>query len=66
MREGDWRPHMQRMLYDEPTRSCIELEQLQFYQCVGAAHVVDETASCLSRHALRGVGACMGALADTD
>lgn len=60
---GDWRAHMVRMLDDAPTRSCFELEQLQFYQCVGVTHAFDEAAFCLSGHALRGASACMGALA---
>ena len=57
----EWRASMDRMMADPPSRDCVRLEQLQFYQCVSVTEDA-EPAYCLSRHAIEGVGACVTGL----
>jgi hypothetical protein len=54
------RPQQAAQLLSE-TRSnqCLEMAQLQLYQCMSAAHFRYENAFCLSQHALRDVGQCI-------
>lgn len=51
-------------LLDEPrSRDCIEMAHLQLYQCMSAARFRYENAFCLSQHAIRDVGSCVGGVA---
>lgn len=51
-------------LLDEPrSRQCIEMSQLQLYQCMSAARFRYENAFCLGQHAMRDVGQCISAVA---
>jgi hypothetical protein len=47
-------------LLDDPiSRECLNVQQLEFRQCVSVSHTPDEDAACLARHGLRGVGGCL-------
>lgn len=48
-----------RLLNEDSTHNCIELAQVQFYQCLSAAHFRYENAFCLGEHALKDMGACI-------
>lgn len=48
-----------RMLNEGSTERCLELAQVQFYQCMSAARFRYENAFCLGEHALKETGACM-------
>ena len=48
-----------RLLTEDSTHNCIELAQVQFYQCLSAAHFRYENAFCLGEHALKDMGACI-------
>lgn len=48
-----------RMLEEGSTERCIELAQVQFYQCMSAARFRYENAFCLGEHALKEMGACI-------
>ena len=46
-------------LADPRSRDCIEISQLQLYQCMSAARFRYENAFCLGQHALRDIGTCI-------
>ena len=48
-----------RLLTEDSTRNCLELAQVQFYQCLSAAHFRYENAFCLGEHGLKDMGACI-------
>ncbi|MGD9966705.1 MAG: hypothetical protein AB7T59_09310 [Hyphomonadaceae bacterium] len=48
-----------RALDDEPTRHCLELQQLFLRQCAGVTHDPNEDAYCLARHGLAEPSACL-------
>ena len=48
-----------RLLTEDSTKNCLELAQVQFYQCLSAAHFRYENAFCLGEHALKDMGACI-------
>lgn len=54
------------LLTEPRTRDCIEMAQLQLYQCMSAARFRYENAFCLSQHAMRDVGSCFSAVARPD
>lgn len=49
-----------RLLTEGGTNRCIELAQVQFYQCMSAARFRYENAFCLGEHALKDMGSCIG------
>ena len=48
-----------RMLSEGSTTRCLELAQVQFYQCMSAARFRYENAFCLGEHALKDMGSCI-------
>ncbi|KAF0170065.1 MAG: hypothetical protein FD160_3909 [Caulobacteraceae bacterium] len=48
-----------RMLNEGSTERCLELAQVQFYQCMSAARFRYENAFCLGEHALKEMGSCI-------
>jgi hypothetical protein len=52
-----------RLISDPRSRDCIEMAQLQLYQCMSAARFRYENAFCLGQHGLRDIGTCIGAVA---
>ncbi len=55
-----------QLMNDPRSRDCLEMAQLQLYQCMSAARFRYENAFCLGQHALRDVGTCIGAVAQPD
>ena len=55
-----------RLISDPRSRDCLEMAQLQLYQCMSAARFRYENAFCLGQHGLRDVGACIGAVGQAD
>lgn len=55
-----------RLIADPRSRDCIEMAQLQLYQCMSAARFRYENAFCLGQHGLRDIGACIGAVGQPD
>lgn len=55
-----------RLISDPRSRDCIEMAQLQLYQCMSAARFRYENTFCLSEHAIRDVGQCIGDVAQPD
>jgi hypothetical protein len=55
-----------RLIADPRSRDCIEMAQLQLYQCMSAARFRYENAFCLGQHGLRDIGTCIGAVATPD
>jgi hypothetical protein len=55
-----------RLIADPRSRDCIEMAQLQLYQCMSAARFRYENAFCLGQHGLRDIGLCIGAVAQPD
>lgn len=54
-------------LLSEPrTEYCMQMAQLQLYQCMSAARFRYENAFCLAQHAMRDVGSCISAVATPD
>jgi hypothetical protein len=49
----------ERLLSEDSTKNCLELAQVQFYQCLSAARFRYENAFCLGEHALKDMGACI-------
>lgn len=49
-----------RLLAEGATNRCVELAQVQFYQCMSAARFRYENAFCLGEHALKDMGSCIG------
>ena len=54
------------LMTDPRSRDCLEMAQLQLYQCMSAARFRYENAFCLGQHALRDVGTCISAVARPD
>lgn len=52
-------------LRDERGEACFTLAQLQYHQCLSVVHGRYETLACAGQHALRDVGQCIGAFADS-
>ncbi len=55
-----------QLMSDPRSRDCIEMAQLQLYQCMSAARFRYENAFCLGQHGLRDIGLCIGAVALPD
>jgi len=55
-----------RLISDPRSRDCIEMAQLQLYQCMSAARFRYENAFCLGQHGLRDIGTCIGAIGQAD
>ncbi|GIK50798.1 MAG: hypothetical protein KJZ75_14630 [Hyphomonadaceae bacterium] len=55
-----------RLISDPRSRDCIEMAQLQLYQCMSAARFRYENAFCLGQHGLRDIGTCIGAVGQPD
>ncbi len=55
-----------QLLSDPRSRDCLEMAQLQLYQCMSAARFRYENAFCLGQHGLRDVGQCIGAVAQPE
>ncbi|MBL8538022.1 MAG: hypothetical protein JNM59_11520 [Hyphomonadaceae bacterium] len=55
-----------RLISDPRTRDCVEMAQLQLYQCMSAARFHYENAFCLGQHGLRDVGTCIGAVGQAE
>ncbi len=58
------RSAVSRLISDPRSRDCLEMAQLQLYQCMSAARFRYENAFCLGQHGLRDVGSCIGAVAE--
>ena len=63
--ETQERTRVAAMLDDEPSRECLEMQQLTFRQCASVAHDPNEDAYCLARHGLTGPAACFASIART-
>jgi len=48
------------LLNDPRSRDCMEMSQLQLFQCMSAARFRYENTFCLAAHGLRDVGQCIG------
>lgn len=59
-------PAANQMMNDPRSRDCLEMAQLQLYQCMSAARFRYENAFCLGQHGLRDVGLCISAVAQPD
>lgn len=55
---------MSRLISDPRSRDCVEMAQLQLYQCMSAARFRYENAFCIGQHGLRDVGSCIGAVGE--
>lgn len=55
-----------QLMNDPRSRDCLEMAQLQLYQCMSAARFRYENAFCLGQHGLRDVGTCISAIAEPD
>jgi hypothetical protein len=55
-----------RLIADPRSRDCLEMAQLQLYQCMSAARFRYENAFCLGQHGLRDVGTCIAAVGQPD
>ncbi|MEJ0060474.1 MAG: hypothetical protein WDM79_13270 [Terricaulis sp.] len=55
-----------QLMNDPRSRDCLEMAQLQLYQCMSAARFRYENAFCLGEHGLRNVGTCISTLAMPD
>lgn len=55
-----------QLMSDQRSRDCIEMAQLQLYQCMSAARFRYENAFCLGQHGLRDIGLCLSAVALPD
>jgi len=55
-----------RLIADPRSRDCIEMAQLQLYQCMSAARFRYENAFCLGQHGLRDIGLCIGNVGQPD
>ncbi|MGE0596609.1 MAG: hypothetical protein AB7P07_09585 [Hyphomonadaceae bacterium] len=55
-----------QLMHDQRSRDCLEMAQLQLYQCMSAARFRYENAFCLGQHGLRDIGLCIGAVAQPD
>lgn len=51
------------LLNDPRSRDCMEMSQLQLFQCMSAARFRYENTFCLAAHGLRDVGECIGNVA---
>ncbi len=50
------------LINDQRSTDCLEMAQLQLYQCMSAARFRYENAFCLGQHGLRDIGLCIGAV----
>lgn len=55
--------HISQLLNDPRSRDCLEMSQLQLFQCMSAARFRYENTFCLAAHGLRDVGQCIGDVA---
>ena len=55
-----------QLMNDPRSRDCLEMAQLQLYQCMSAARFRYENAFCLGEHGLRDVGQCIAAVGEPD
>ncbi|MBL8530636.1 MAG: hypothetical protein JNK94_02785 [Hyphomonadaceae bacterium] len=55
-----------RLISDPRSRDCIEMAQLQLYQCMSAARFRYENTFCMQEHALRDIGQCIGNVGQPD
>jgi hypothetical protein len=55
-----------QLMHDQRSRDCLEMAQLQLYQCMSAARFRYENAFCLGQHGLRDVGLCIANVAQPD
>jgi len=61
---ADERPQeIDRLLNEQRSRDCVEIAQLQLYQCMSAARFRYENAFCMGQHALRDMGNCISGVA---
>jgi hypothetical protein len=51
-----------QLLSERQADNCLQMAQLQLYQCMSAARFRYENAFCLGQHALRDVGKCISAV----
>ena len=54
------------LMNDPRSKDCLEMAQLQLYQCMSAAHFRYENAFCLGQHGLRDIGTCIGTVGVPD
>lgn len=59
-------PAVERLMTDPRSKDCIEMANLQLYQCMSAARFRYENAFCLGQHAMRDIGQCISAVAHPD
>ncbi len=57
---------VETLMTEQRSRDCLQMAQLQLYQCMSAARFRYENAFCLSQHAMRDVGSCVSAVARPD
>ncbi len=51
-----------QLMGEQRTRDCVEMAQLQLYQCMSAARFRYENAYCLGQHGLADIGGCIAAI----
>lgn len=59
-------PAVERLMTDPRSKDCIEMANLQLYQCMSAARFRYENAFCMSQHAIRDIGQCISAVAQPE
>jgi hypothetical protein len=59
---GDRPTQVDQLLSEQRSNECLEMAQLQLYQCMSAARFRYENAFCLGQHALRDVGKCISGI----
>ena len=55
-----------QLMNDSRSRDCIEMAQLQLYQCMSAARFRYENAFCLGQNGLRDIGTCISTVSLPD
>jgi hypothetical protein len=63
---GDHQSAVSQLINDQRSIDCLEMAQLQLYQCMSAARFRYENAFCLGQHGLRDIGLCIGNVAQPD
>jgi hypothetical protein len=59
-------PAISQLMNDQRSRDCLEMAQLQLYQCLSAARFRYENVYCLGQHALADVGQCFADIGQPD
>jgi hypothetical protein len=63
---GSHQSAISQLMNDQRSVDCLEMAQLQLYQCMSAARFRYENAFCLGQHGLRDIGLCIGNVGQPD